>query len=211
MFYPNTNIDALCSFIDAFKIEQPSISNATLTNYIRTQARGNKIKEWSICIIGNSDENVFIDYKGKTPINKRKANENVATFELKKDNEVLTMGCSVRNQQIGRGGEFYLISKNQIDQTGDRYIDLAKDKDYSKMAYADIKAQRKLEGKGLLLIYTLDERGTPNVSNNIPIVGYSLHFPRIDDEIKVSYRTTINKGLDEELMTDDDNPETENQ
>jgi hypothetical protein len=210
LFYPNTNINSLCSFIDAYKIEQPSISNATLTDYIRTQARGNKIQEWSICIVGNSDENVFIDYKGKTPINERKANENVATFELKKDNEVLTMGCSVRNHQIGRGGEFYLISKNQIDQTSDRYIDLAKDKDYAKMAYADIKAQRKSEGKGLLLVYTLDERGTPNVSNNIPIVGYSLHFPRIDDEIKVSYKTTINRGLDEELMTDDDNPETEN-
>lgn len=209
LFYPNTNIDALCGFIDAFKIEQPSISNATLTDYIRTQARGNKIKEWSICIVGNSDEKVFIDYKGKTLKNERKTNEDVATFVLKKDNEVLTMGCSVRNQQIGRGGEFYLISKNQIDQTGDRYIDLAKNKDYSKMAYADIKAQRKTEGKGLLLIYALDERGTPNVNNDIPIVGYSLHFPRIDDEVKVSYTTTIKKGFDEEVMNDDDNPETE--
>jgi hypothetical protein len=209
LFYPNTNIDALCTFIDAFKIEQPSISNATLTEYIRTQARGNKIKEWSICIVGNSDEKVFIDYKGNTPKNERKANENVSTFELKKNNEVLTMGCSVRNQQIGRGGEFYLISKNQIDQTGDRYVDLAKDKDYSKMAYADIKAQRKAEGKGLLLIYALDERGTPNVNNNIPIIGYSLHFPRIDDEIKVSYTATIDKVFEEELMVDDDNPENE--
>jgi Z1 domain len=211
LFYPNTSIDALCSFIDAFNIEQPSIRNATLTDYIRTQARGNKIKEWSICIVGNSDERVFIDYKGQTPRNERKTNENIATFELKKDSEALTMGCSVRNQQIGRGGNLYLISKNQIDQTGDRYIDLINNKDYSKMAYADIKAQRKTEGKGLLLIYALDERGTPNVSNNIPIVGYSLHFPRIDDEIKVSYTTTIDKGFDEELMSDDDNPETENQ
>lgn len=209
LFYPNTNIDALSSFIDAFKIEQPSISNSTLTDYIRTQAKGNKIKEWSICIVGNSDEKVFIDYIGKTPRNERKANENVATFELKKDNQVIIMGCSVRNQQICRDGQFYLISKNQIDQTGDRYIDLAKDKDYSKMDYADIKAQRKTEGKGLLLIYALDERGTPNVSNNIPVIGYSLHFPRIDDEIKVSYTTTIENGFDEELMNDDDNPETE--
>jgi hypothetical protein len=211
LFYPKTNIDALCSFIDTFKIEQPSISNATLTDYIRTQAKWNKIKEWSICIVGNSDEKVFIDYKGQTLKNERTANENIATFNLKKDNEVITMGCSVRNQQNGRGGDFYLISKNQIDQTGDRYIDLIKDKDYSKMAYADIKGQRKAEGKGLLLIYALDERGTPNVNNNIPIVGYSLHFPRIDDEIKVSYTTSIDKGLDEEVMNDDDNPETENQ
>lgn len=209
LFYPNTNIDALCSFIDAFKIEQPSINNATLTDYIKTQAKGSKIKEWSICIVGNSDEKVFIDYAGKTPRNERQSNENTSTYEFQHDNEVITMGCSVRNQQIGRGGEFYLISKNQIDQTGDRYIDLAKDKDYSKMTYAEIKEQRKSEGKGLLLIYSLDERGTPNVNNGIPIVGYSLHFPRIDDETKVSYKVSIQNGFDDEVMNDDDNPETE--
>jgi hypothetical protein len=79
------------------------------------------------------------------------------------------------------------------------------------MAYAEIKAQRQAEKKCLLLIYALDERGTPNVNNGIPIVGYSLHFPRIDDEVKVSYTATINKGFDEEVMTDDDNPETENE
>jgi hypothetical protein len=209
LFYPNTNIDALCSFIDSFKIEQPSINNATLSDYIKTQAKGNKIKEWSICIVSNSDERVFIDYKGKTPRNERQANEDVAKYDLQHNNEVITLSCSVRNQQIGRGGEFYLISKNQIDQTGDRYIDLSKDKDYSKMSYAEIKEQRKAEKKGLLLIYALDERGTPNVKNDIPIVGYSLHFPRIEDETKVSYTTTIKKDFDNEVMDDDDNQETE--
>lgn len=209
LFYPNTNIDALCSFIDSFKIEQPSINNATLSDYIKTQAKGNKIKEWSICIVSNSDERVFIDYKGKTPSNERQANEDVAKYDLQHNNEVITLSCSVRNQQIGRGGEFYLISKNQIDQTGDRYVDLSKDKDYSKMSYAEIKEQRKAEKKGLLLIYALDERGTPNVNNDIPIVGYSLHFPRIEDETKVSYTTTIKKDFDNEVMDDDDNQETE--
>jgi hypothetical protein len=211
LFYPNTNIDALCSFIDAYKIDQPSINSATLSDYIKTQSRANKIREWSICIISNTDDRIFIDYQGKTPRNERKTNENLATYELTHNNEVITMGCTVRNQQIGRGGEFYLISKNQIDQTSDRYFDLSKDKDYSKMAYAEIKAQRQAEKKGLLLIYALDERGTPKVNNGIPIVGYSLHFPRIDDEIKVSYTTTINREFDVEVMDDDDNPETENE
>jgi hypothetical protein len=209
LFYPNTNVNALCSFIDSFKIEQPSINNATLSDYIKTQAKGNKIKEWSICIVSNSDERVFIDYKGNTPRNERQAKEDVSKYDLQHNNEVINLSCSVRNQQIGRGGEFYLISKNQIDQTGDRYIDLSKDKDYSKMSYAEIKEQRKAEKKGLLLIYALDERGTPNVKNDIPIVGYSLHFPRIEDETKVSYKTTIKNDFDNEIMDDDDNQETE--
>ena len=209
LFYPNTNVDALCTFIDSFKIEQPSINNATLSDYIKTQAKGNKIKEWSICIVSNSDERVFIDYKGKTPGSERQPNEDVAKYELRNNNEVIFLRCSVRNQQIGRGGEYYLISKNQIDQSGDRYIDLSKVKDYSKMTYSEIKEQRKVEKKGLLLIYALDERGTPNLKNNIPIVGYSIHFPRIEDETKVSYKTTIKKDFDNELMDDDDNQVTE--
>jgi len=207
LIYPNTNVDSLCTFLDTFQIEQPSIKNATLTDYIRIQANAYKIKEWCICIIGNSDEKVFIDYNGKTPPNERKPNEDVSTFDLEKNHEIITMGCSVRNQQIGRGGDHYLISKNQIDQAGDRYVDLAKVKEYAKMTGAEIKEQRKAEGKGLLLIYALDERGTPNVHNGIPIVGYSLHFPRLDDEIKVSYTTNLNRGFDEEVMDDDDNPE----
>ncbi len=209
LLYPNSNVDALCNFIDVFKIEQPSIKNATLTDYIKTQSKADKIREWSICIVSNTDDKVFIDYNGKTPRNERKSNENVSTYDLQFGNKVITLGCSVRNQQIARGGEYYLISKNQIDQAGDRQVDLTiQNKDYT---YDEIKEQRKAEKKGLLLIYSLDERGSPNLDNGIPVVGFSIHFPRIDDEIKVSYTATVNKDFDRETMVDDDDPETENQ
>ena len=33
--------------------------------------------------------------------------------------------------------------------------------------------------QGLLLIYALDERGTKNLKNNIPVIGYSIHFPKL--------------------------------
>jgi len=207
LLYPNANIDAICNFIDAFKIEQPSINNATLSDYIKTQSRNKTILEWSICIISNTNEDVFIDYKGKTPANERTPNEKIATYNLEHNGEIITMGCSVRNQQIGRGGEFYLISKNQIDQTGDRQVDLS----IQSETYSGIKGQRSEERKGLILIYALDERGTIKVNNNIPIIGYSLHFPRIDDEVKVSYTASLNKEFDNEIMDDDDNPESENQ
>lgn len=69
---------------------------------------------------------------------------------------------------------------------------------------SEIKIERSIEKKGLLLIYALDERGTPNVKNDIPIIGYSLHFPKIDNEQKISYTATINNGFDEEIQEDDD-------
>lgn len=209
LFYPNSNIEPVCSFIDAYKIEQPSISNATLSEYIRTQSLANKIREWSICIVSNTDEKVFINRYENNPDDTRVPKDDVMTYDLVSNGEIITLGCSVRNQpKNGRFGEHYTIAKNQIDDLKDRQVDLAI---RINTTNKEIKEQRASEKKGLLLIYALDERGTPNVNNGIPIIGYSLHFPRIDDEVKVSYTATINKGFDEEVMTDDDNPETENE
>ena len=69
---------------------------------------------------------------------------------------------------------------------------------------------REKEKKGLLLIYALDERGTPNVNNGIPIIGYSLHFPKIENEVKTSYTTTIYDSFDDEMQDDDDSPNDDN-
>lgn len=207
LFYPNSNPEAICSFIDSFKIEQPSISNSTLSDYIKTQSKANKIKNWSICIVSNTDEEVFINRYENNPDQTRKPKDKLMTYDLVYNDETITMGCSVRNQpKNGRFGEHYIIAKNQIDDLKDRQIDLSIKNNTTN---AKIKEQRAIEKKGLLLIYALDERGTPNVNYGIPIVGYSLHFPRIEDEIKVSYTTTIKKDFDNEVMDDDDNQETE--
>jgi hypothetical protein len=208
LFYPNTSVDALCSFIGTYKIEQPSINNATLSEYIKTQSKSNKIKIWSICIVSNTDEKVFINRYENNPNESRAPKDHTMTYDLNANGETITLGCSVRNQpKNGRLGEHYTIAKNQIDDLKDRQVDL---EIKTNTTNKEIKEQRASEKKGLLLIYALDERGTPNLNNGIPIVGYSLHFPRIEDEIKVSYKATINNDFDSEVMTDDDNPETEN-
>ena len=67
LFYPNPEIEAICDFIDTFKIEQPSIRNATISDYIRNQHKNNNIHEWNVCVISNTDDEVFIDYVGNTP------------------------------------------------------------------------------------------------------------------------------------------------
>lgn len=206
LFYPNSNVDSVCTFIDRFKIDQPSINNATLSEYISTQARNNRITEWSICIVSNTDEKVFINRYENNPDESRSPKDDVMTYDLDCNQETITLGCSVRNQpKNSRGSEFYLIAKNQIDDLKDRQVDLSiKTNTTSK----EIKEQRASEKKGLILIYALDERGT-NLNFGIPIIGYSVHFPRIQDEIKVSYKASINREFDNEVMEDDDDPETE--
>lgn len=208
LFYPNLEIDPICDFIDAFKIEQPSIKNATLSDYIKAQSNNENIKEWNVCIVSNTDEKVFIDYIGNTPLNERQEKEDVMTYDLHSNGETITLGCSVRNQpKITRASDYYLIAKNQIDDLKDRQVDLAIN---GLKTNKEIKEQRASEKKGLLLIYALDERGTPNVNNGIPIIGYSLHFPRIENEVKTSYTTTIFDGFDEDPQEDDDSPNDDN-
>lgn len=208
LIYPNLNIEPICDFIDTFKIDQPNISNATLTEYIRIQFDNHKIMEWSICIVSNTDERVFINRYENNPDELRSPKDDLMTYDLIHESEKITMGCSVRNQDKNRrNSDFYLIAKNQIDDLKDRQVDL-KVKDNN--TNSDIKVQRAMEKKGLLLIYALDERGTPNLNNGIPVIGYSLHFPKIDDEIKVSYTATVSRDFDDEVMVDDDNYETTN-
>ena len=125
LFYPNQEPNSICDFIDAFKIEQPSIKNATLSEYIHKQSENHTISEWNICIVSNTDEKVFIDFAGNTPLNARQAKEIVMQYDLHSNGEYITMGCSVRNQpKITRGSDYYMIAKNQIDDLKDRKIDL---------------------------------------------------------------------------------------
>lgn len=190
--------EKIASFLDNFKIDLPKIKNAKLGEYILKQF---EIKEWSVAIVSNTDTRVFIDWKGGSKKGERDKNEDLKKYFISIGNQEIQLGCSVRNQQLNRNGEFYHISKNQIDDIADRQIDLTKT---GFKLNSEIKIERSIEKKGLLLIYALDERGTPNVKNNIPIIGYSLHFPKIDNEQKISYTATINNGFDEDIQEDDD-------
>ena len=190
--------EKIAYFLDNFKIDLPKIKNAKLGEYILKQS---EIKEWSVAVVSNTDARVFIDWKGGSKKGERDKNEELKNYIISIGNQEIKLGCSVRNQQLNRNGEFYHISKNQIDDTADRQIDLTKN---GFKLNSEIKIQRSIEKKGLLLIYALDERGTPNVKYDIPIIGYSLHFPIINNEQKVSYTATINNGFDEEIQEDDD-------
>ncbi|MCU0440692.1 MAG: Z1 domain-containing protein [Raineya sp.] len=208
LFYPNLDIDPICDFIDSFKIEQPSIRNSTLSDYIRKQSTNKNIDEWNVCIVSNTDENVFINRYENNPDDSRKPKDELLTYDLKFNDEIITLGCSVRNQRKeSRNSDYFLIAKNQIDDLKDRQVDLLVDDNKTN---DKIKAQRALEKKGLLLIYALDPRGTAMFDSTTPIIGYSLHFPKIENEIKTSYTTTIYDSFDEEMQEDDDSPNDDN-
>ncbi|MGE8376697.1 MAG: Z1 domain-containing protein [Sphingobacterium sp.] len=201
--YRDAPVEELCAFLDSFITEQPTLKNAAITDYIRAQKERKNIKEWNIGIISNTDSQVFIDYEGGTAKDKRKPNKDVKAYELKIGNHKLIIGCSVRNQQYERDSASYYISRNQIDGTSERGIDL----DSKAKALKEIKQERAAEKKGLLLIYSLDDRAAPGAYDELPIIGFSIYFPNIENEEKVSYTATIYDSLNDSPMEDDDNEE----
>lgn len=201
LLYRNVQIDALTDFIDDYKIDIPSINNKVISDYIKTQNTSNNIREWNICIVSNTSENALLYDEGVNKIPENRTEYDTQKYSLSADGKEIELVCSVRNQT--EPYELYKITKNQIDDIKDRQVDLDKD------GKGSIKERRANESKGLLLIYALDERGTTNVENGIPIIGYSLHFPKIENEVQVSYSATIKEELDIEPMEDDDNSENE--
>ena len=200
--YNNVDIEYLTHFIRDFKINIPAINSQVITEYINAQKSISSIKEWNICLVSNTDKKVWIYDDPEQKMNKNKVD--AMNYEVEINGKSTQMTCSVRNQT--EQNQLYKITKNQIDDLIDRQVDLEKK---GHKTNKDIKARRAIEKKGLLLIYALDERGTKNLKNDIPIIGYSIHFPKIENEQKTSYTAAVFDDFDEEVMQDDDNPEND--
>ena len=201
LLYKNVQVDLLTDFIENYKINIPSINNQVISDYIKNQNTSNNIREWNICIVSNTSEKALLYDEGVIKKPENRTEYDTQKYKLSANGQEIELVCSVRNQT--EYSELYKITKNQIDDVVDRQVDLIDN------GTGSIKDRRANESKGLLLIYALDERGTTNIENGIPIIGYSLHFPKIENEVQVSYSATVKEELDLEPMEDDDNSENE--
>lgn len=204
LIFKDVNTEPLTEFINGFSVDTPHINKQVITDYIELQRAKNSIKEWTICIVSNTDKEVGFYANEDDRKNRKKTKGLPMQYNLISEGKTYGMTCSLRNQT--EPSEQYKITKNQIDDLVDRQVDLDKQ---DLGSYSSIKQQRKTERKGLLLIYALDERGTSNLTNNIPIVGYSIYFPEIDNETKTSYTATIFDDFDEEVMPEEENFKSE--
>jgi hypothetical protein len=193
IIFKSCEIENLCEFISNYNSKQPSINAKTIVDYIKKQDNSKSIKEWTIAIVSNTDKKIKLRSKAKK-FGGETIEDVSRPIELIINKKQYDLGATVRNQ-LGqnRKSRFYTIEKNQIDDPKDRVVDLIDTK---------IKDQRNIEQKGLLLIYLLDERGTENVEIDVPIVGYSLYFPKVHNEIKVKY--TVTQEVEEVIVIDDD-------
>lgn len=204
LLFNNVDTEPLTQFINGFSVDTPHINKQVITDYIELQKTKNSVKEWTICIVSNTDKEVGFYLNEEDRKNRKKTKGISRQYNLISEGKEYDVTCSIRNQT--ESSEQYKITKNQIDDLVDRQIDLEKQDLESNNS---IKEQRKKERKGLLLIYGLDERGTSGLTNHIPIIGYSIYFPKIENETKTSYTATIFDDFDEDFMPEDENQKTE--
>src|SRR5690606_3651700 len=121
LIFENVEIEPLTQFISEYKINIPTINNQVITDYITQQKAINSIKEWTICLVSNTDKEVWIYDNPEQKTNRHKVK--AKNYEVEVNDETIQMTCSVRNQT--ERNPLYKITKNQIDDLKDRQVDLA--------------------------------------------------------------------------------------
>ena len=190
--FRNVDISFIIEFLEKYITNQQSLGKLQLIEYIKLQE---EIKEWNIGFISNTDSNVKIKYAREEKL--LEAN----SFNFAINGIFYDFRENIRNNPLCREYNEYRLVKNQIDSTADRFIDLTEQ--YTKdKTIKYFKQLRNKEKKALLLLYSLDSRCTDNADFGYPFIGFSIHFPLIENEKTVKYKTSIYRDFDD--MSDDD-------
>ena len=193
--FRNVDINYITKFLDIYKTEQKSINNSTLSEYIKLQYENHNILEWNVGFMSNSRKKNTIKYPGDVT---EEVDASYITMTI--DGKDYMIYQNVRNNPDRRKEMYYCMVKNQLDSTKDRFIDINKKFNPKTDSIKDNKELRSKLKKGLILLYTLDERAVDDADFGVPFVGYSIHFPLIENEEKVKYKTSIYSDFDDDVQ-----------
>lgn len=176
---PSSNV---IDFISGYISDLPDIRPEVLTNYIGKQNNNGLLQNWTIGVIINSES----DFKHQ--------------FNLKGDS--FSGGLPLRRSVPPDCKDYFTLPKNNILDRKDRRLDLVID--IESPTEKEIKRIRSESGKSLLVIYPLDWREEKGLVEGIPLIGWGIVFPEIENEIKVEFaaRPIVNGA--EESQDDDD-------
>ena len=179
----NINPENIISFIESYKSDLPKIKPDIIKNYIRKQTANKNIDVWSVALILNSESGI--------------------PFSFKCRNKNVNAGLPERgNKEINFPNRYYRLSKQNILDKKDRRIDLTVITDDADENTSN--ERRSQEKKALLVIYPLSWERDSTLESDIPLVGWGLIFPKIENEETVEYAARIVDGA-EDTEIDDDN------
>lgn len=180
--WENVSPDLINDFITGFNSDLPDIRPEILSKYINKQNSKGILLDWTVAVILSSDSAIKYPFKCK--------------------GEIIEGQLPNRTNTTPLDSQYFTVSKNNITDKRDRILDLNfSDGNPSK---DEINAKRKQLGKSLLLIYPLWSEEI-EISKSIPLLGWGIVFPEIENEEKVEYAARPLVQDAEESQTDDDN------
>lgn len=195
--WKDVNPQLIIDFVFSYRSEQPNIRPDILSSYIKKQRDTGKLTKWTVGVSLNSQQHVLIG----TGEHKEKVKTKQFPFTL--GEEVIEAGLPVRNQANSFPSKYLALSRQNILDPKDRVWDLDFDKE--KPTSEEINVKRSNEEKALLVIYPLDWRVAEGLPSGIPVVGWGLIFPKIQNEEKVEYAARpVQEDFDQDMHEDDD-------
>lgn len=181
LFWTDINPDYIIEFIEAYTSDLPKIRPDVLKTYIRKQVENNSIQHWSVALILNSEG---------------------TNHSFKCGTEIITGGLPQRTDVKDQfPKKYYRLSKQNILDKKDRRIDLTElDVNVSEI---EANQKRSAQRKALLVIYPLDVTDNPDFDTDIPLVGWGLIFPKIENEATVEYAARVIGGVEDSEEDDD--------
>lgn len=180
--FKEINSEIIIDFLSGFRTDLPKARPDILSNYIRRQNAKGSLNKWTVAISLNS----------KTD----------KVFEFDFGEDIFRGGLPFRSNTNKFKNEVYVLSRNNILAIEDRSIDLdTKGKDLKEKELKELRAQ---EGKSLLVLYPLDVSKEKYLDSDIPLIGWALIFPKIENEEKVGFAARPFLEDFEDSQDDDD-------
>lgn len=194
LLWSDVKADIVSDFIASYR--SGYIRSDILKAYIEKQNQNEKLTKWSVAIILNTGKVITT----KNDLNGKPVKNHTFTWS---DGSV-TGGLPARNLQNHLTELSVKGNKNAILDKRARMIDLRFE---SEPEEEEIKDKRNNEGKPLLVIMPLDSRVSPDLDENIPLIGFGLIFPEFEGEQTYEYAARPQQTEFEEVLQEDDDTE----
>ncbi len=198
LLWKDVGVELIQKFLNKYQ-STLRLRKKQLSDYIQKQNKNGNLKSWPVALILTSKKHTMIK-KEKIPLPTQKV-----LFEWNGGKK--NGGIPYRKLCIRNGKLFVKGNKNAILGPNDRKIDLDID---AKKEDQIIKTRKRLN-QPLLAILPIDSRISESLNPNIPIIGFGLIFPQLENEEVVEYAARpLCEDFENISQEDDDRSEYEN-
>jgi hypothetical protein len=183
IIWEDISSELITDFISGFNSDLPDIRPEILTSYINKQNDNGALQNWTVAVILSSESKQLFKFKCKE--------------------EIIEGGLPERNSVPPNCKDYFTLPKNNILDRKDRRLDLNIDNPNPKEK--EIKEERARTGKSLLVIYPLDWGEGNGLLEGVPLIGWGIVFPEIENEEKVEFAARPMVSDSEEGQVDNDN------